>query len=144
MRDTLRRVLRDENVAGAVVTHGTATLEETAYLMDLTLGTENPVVFTGAQRNFDEKDADGPCNLLYSIMVAAHPKACGRGVMVAVGGEVHSAVDVTKKNSENLTAFGARDGGPIGLVTKYGARSSPFRSGACISKWTISGKTCSS
>lgn len=120
LRDTLRRVLRDETVAGAVVTHGTATLEETAYLMDLTLGTDKPVVFTGAQRNFDEKDADGPRNLLYSTMVAAHPKARGRGVMVAVGGEVHSAVDVTKKNSENLTAFGARDGGPIGLVTKYG------------------------
>ncbi len=120
LRDTLQNVLREEGVAGAVVTHGTATLEETAYLMDLTLTTEKPVVITGAQRNFDEKGADGPRNLLYAAMVAAHPQARGRGVMVALGGEIHAAVDATKKHSENLTAFGARDGGPIGLVTKYG------------------------
>lgn len=120
LRDTLRKVLRDEAVAGAVVTHGTATLEETAYLMDLTLGSAKPVVITGAQRNFDEKDADGPRNLLYAAKVAAHPQAAGRGVLVALGGEIHSAVDATKTNSENLTAFSARDGGPIGLVTKYG------------------------
>ena len=120
LRDTLRNILRDDAVAGAVVTHGTATLEETAYLMDLTLGSSKPVVITGAQRNFDEKDADGPRNLLYSAMVAAHPRAAGRGVLVCVGGEVHSAVEAVKTNTENLTAFSARDGGPVGLVTKYG------------------------
>ena len=81
LRDTLRRVLADEAVAGAVVTHGTATLEESAYLMDLTLGSEKPVVFTGAQRNADEKDPDGPRNLLYAAMIAADPEARGRGVL---------------------------------------------------------------
>lgn len=120
LRDTLRKVLRDEAVAGVVVTHGTATLEETAYLMDLTVGSAKPVVVTGAQRNFDEKDADGPRNLLYSVMVAAHPRASGRGVLVCVGGEIHSAVEAVKAKTESLTAFSARDGGPIGLVTKYG------------------------
>lgn len=119
LRDTLRKELADDKVAGAVVTHGTATLEETAYLMDLTLGGEKPVVITGAQRNFDEKDADGPRNLLYAVKIAAHPEARGRGVLVAVAGEIHSALDATKVHTQNLNAFGSRDGGPIGMVTKY-------------------------
>jgi len=120
LRDTLRRVLQDDAASGVVVTHGTATLEETAYLMDLTVGTEKPVVLTGAQRNSDEKDADGPRNLLYAVMVAAHPESRGRGVMVALGSEIHAARDVTKVNPELVTCFGARDGGPIGSVTKHG------------------------
>jgi len=118
LRDTLRKVLEDESVAGLVVTHGTATLEETAYLMDLTLGTDKPVVITGAQRNFDERDPDGPRNLLYAAMIAAHPDARGRGVLVALAGEIHSARDATKISPESLTCFGARDGGAVGMVTK--------------------------
>ncbi len=120
LRDTLRKVLQDDAVAGAVVTHGTATLEETAYLMDLTVGTDKPVVFTGAQRNSDEKDPDGPRNLFCAALIAAHPEAAKRGVLVALGGEIHAARDVTKINPEILTCFGARDGGPIGSVTKHG------------------------
>lgn len=121
LRDTLRRVLADDGIAGAVVTHGTATLEESAYLMDLTLGSDKPVVFTGAQRNADEKDPDGPRNILYAAMIAADPDARGRGVMVSLGSQIHAARDVTKINPEVLTCFGARDGGPIGAVSKYGA-----------------------
>ncbi|MEQ1774612.1 MAG: asparaginase [Burkholderiales bacterium] len=117
LRDTLRKVLKDDTVIGAVVTHGTATLEETAYLMDLTLGSDKPVVITGAQRNFDEKDPDGPRNLLYSMRVATHADAPGRGVMVCMGGEIHAARDVVKINPETLTCFGARDGGAVGRVS---------------------------
>lgn len=117
---TLRGVLRDETVDGIVVTHGTATLEETAYLMDLTVSTDAPIVFTGAQRNFDEPDADGPRNLLYAAMVASHPQARGRGVLVTLGGEIHAARDVTKVHTERLTCFAGRDGGPVGLVNPYG------------------------
>ena len=120
LRDTLRRVLKDDAVSGVVVTHGTATLEETAYLMDLTVGADKPIVITGAQRNSDEKDPDGPRNLLYAAMVAAHPEAGGRGVLVALGSEIHAARDVTKVNPEIVTCFGARDGGPVGSVTKRG------------------------
>lgn len=117
---TLRDVLRDEAVAGIVVTHGTATLEETAYLMDLTVRTDKPIVITGAQRNFDEPDADGPRNILYAVMIAAAPAARDRGVLVALGGEIHAARDVTKVHTEALTCFAGRDGGPVGLVNKYG------------------------
>ncbi len=119
LRETLRKELADDRVAGAVVTHGTATLEETAYLMDLTLGNEKPVVITGAQRNFDEKDADGPRNLLYAVKVAAHPEAYGRGVLVAIAGEIHTAIDATKIHTQSLNCFSSRDGGPIGMVTGY-------------------------
>lgn len=123
LRDTLRRVLADDAVAGAVVTHGTATLEESAYLMDLTLGSDKPVVFTGAQRNADEKDPDGPRNLLYAAMIAADPAARGRGVLAALAGQIYAARDVTKVNPEVVTCFGARDGGPVGAVSKYGGVS---------------------
>ena len=119
LRDTIRRVLADERIAGVVVTHGTATLEETAYLLDLTIGTEKPVVVTGAQRNFDEPDADGPRNLLYAVLIAASPEARGRGVLVALGGEIHAARDVTKVNTEAVTCFASRDGGAVGMVTKH-------------------------
>lgn len=115
---TLRTVLRDDSVSGIVVTHGTATLEETAYLMDLTVATDKPIVLTGAQRNFDEPDADGPRNLLYAVLVATSPEARGRGVLVAVGGEIHAACDVTKSHTERLTCFAGRDSGPVGMVSK--------------------------
>lgn len=117
LRDTLRKVLKDNAVTGIVVTHGTATMEETAYLMDLTLGSDKPVVITGAQRNFDERDPDGPRNLLYATRVAAHPEAPGRGVLVCMGGEIHAARDVVKLNPETLTCFGSRDGGAVGRVS---------------------------
>ena len=120
LRDTLRKVLQDDAVSGVVVTHGTATLEETAYLMDLTVGADKPIVFTGAQRNSDEKDPDGPRNLFCAVLIAAHPEAAKRGVLVALGGEIHAARDVTKINPEVLTCFGARDGGPVGSVSKSG------------------------
>jgi L-asparaginase len=120
LRTTLTDVLRDEAVAGAVVTHGTATLEETAYLMDLTLATDKPVVVTGAQRNFDADDADGPRNLLQAVMIAADPQARGRGVLTAMGGEIHAARDSTKANPQDLIAFVSRDGGPVGLATEHG------------------------
>jgi L-asparaginase len=119
LRDTLRRLLRDGDVAGIVVTHGTATLEETAYLLDVTLGTETPVVITGSQRNFDEPDPDGPRNLLYAVMIAASPEARGRGVLAALGGEIHAARDVYKSNTESVRCFSSRDGGPIGMVTSH-------------------------
>jgi L-asparaginase len=119
LRDTIRRVLGDEAIAGIVVTHGTATLEETAYLLDLTIDSDKPIVVTGAQRNFDEPDADGPRNLLYAVMVASSPEGRGRGVMVALGGEIHAARDAMKVNTERLTCFASRDSGPIGMVTKH-------------------------
>jgi len=120
LRHTIRNVLREPRVAGVVVTHGTATLEETAYLLDLTLGTDTPVVVTGAQRNFDEPDPDGPRNLEYAVRVAADASARGRGVMVALAGEIYAAREALKSHTESVRCFAARDGGPIGMVTANG------------------------
>ena len=114
---TLRKVLADDNVTGVVVTHGTATLEETAYLMDLTVATDKPIVITGAQRNFDEPNADGPRNILYAVKIAACPEARGRGVLVALAGRIIPAWDATKSHTEDTTCFAGRDGGPIGMVS---------------------------
>lgn len=116
LRDVLRDALADDRVAGAVVTHGTATLEETAYLLDLTLGSEKPVVLTGAMRNIIEKDADGPRNILYSAFVALHPDTRGRGVLVCLNGEIHSAQEAIKSHANRVNAYVSRDGGPIGAV----------------------------
>lgn len=120
LRNTLRQLLADENVAGAVVTHGTATLEETAYLMDLTLGAHKPVVVMGSTRNFDEKDSDAPRNLLYAAKIAADPASAGRGVLVSLGGEIHAAREAVKAHTRNINAFASRDGGILGMVTKDG------------------------
>ena len=79
LRDRLRGILADEETAGAVITHGTATMEETAYLLDLTLGGEKPVVITGAMRNAVARDADGPRNIFYAAKIAADPEARAAG-----------------------------------------------------------------
>jgi len=118
LRDRLRALLAQDDVAGAVVTHGTATLEETAYLLDLTLGSDKPVVVTGAQRDFDERDADGPRNILYAVKIASDPASAGRGVLVCVGGQIHSARNAVKADTQSLDAFASRDGGRIGMASK--------------------------
>jgi L-asparaginase len=116
----LRTLLAEEETVGVVVTHGTATLEETAYYLDLTLEGHKPVVITGAMRNLVEKDADGPRNILYSVIVAAHPDSRGCGVLVCLNGEIHSARDAIKIHANRVNAYGSRDGGAIGAVSKEG------------------------
>ena len=116
----VRELLARDETAGVVVTHGTATLEETAYFLDVTLGTDKPVVLTGAMRNLVEKDADGPRNILYSTIVAAQPDSRGRGVLVCFNGEIHSARDAIKVHANHVNAYASRDGGAIGIVSKAG------------------------
>jgi L-asparaginase len=108
-------------VDGIVVTHGTDTLEETAFLLDLTLAPERPVVFCGAMRTISEPGWDGPANLTAAVRVAAHPASRGRGVLVAFGGEVHSASEVTKWHTQQLSAFRS-PAGPLGTVERDAVR----------------------
>lgn len=112
---TTELVERDD-IDGVVITHGTGTLEETAYLLDLTVNTKKPVVVTGAMRSGSELGYDGPFNLATSICTAISDESLGRGVLVCFNGELNSASEVTKANSMALNAFRTPNFGPIGIV----------------------------
>lgn len=103
--------------AGAVVTQGTATMEETSYLADLLWDNDKALVFTGAMLNASEADWDGARNLFNSVRVAADPAAKGKGVLVCMAGEIHAARDVSKIHKSSLNAFASLNTGPIGLVS---------------------------
>jgi len=101
---------------GAVVTHGTATMEESAYFLNLVIHYDKPVVVVGAMRPFTGLSRDGPLNLYNAIRTAATPAAKGKGVMVLLNDEINAARDVTKTNTERVNTFEARDLGPIGFA----------------------------
>ncbi len=101
---------------GVVVTHGTDTLEEVAYLTDLLYGGDTPIVFTGAMRPSSAAGADGPANLLDASAVAGSAEAAGLGVLVTFTGEVHAARAVRKADSTSLSAFQSPTQGPLGRI----------------------------
>jgi L-asparaginase len=104
------------DTAGAVVTHGTATMEETTYFLNLVIHSKKPVVVVGAMRPFTSISRDGPFNLYNAIRIAADPDAAGRGVMIMLNEEIQAARDVTKTNTERVNTFETRDLGPIGFA----------------------------
>lgn len=112
----IQSFLDREDICGVVVTHGTDTLEETAYFLDLTLKNEKPVVVTGSMRNSSELGYDGPSNLAASICTAASDNAKNRGVLVCFNDELYCASEVTKANSMSLNAFQSPNLGPIGII----------------------------
>lgn len=101
---------------GVVITHGTATLEETAYFLHLTVKSDRPVVLTGAMRPPTAVGTDADLNLLDAIRLAAHPDAAGRGVLTILNNEIQSARDVTKSNAFRVDTFHSRDFGVLGYV----------------------------
>lgn len=103
--------------AGVVVTQGTDTIEDTAFLLDLLVGSSAPVVVTGAMRNPTLPGADGPANLLASVAVAASPAARGLGTLVVLNDEVHAARFVQKRHTVNPAAFASYPG-PLGWVSE--------------------------
>jgi L-asparaginase len=103
---------------GAVITHGTDTIEETAYLLDRSLPPQMPVVLTGAMRNSSELSWDGPANLMAAILVAASPDARGRGTMVVMDERVVQGAEVVKTHTEEFGTFRSPNWGPLGIVDK--------------------------
>jgi L-asparaginase len=103
---------------GIVITHGTDTIEETAYLLDRSLEARIPVVVTGAMRNLSELSWDGPANLIAALRVAAAPEAAGRGVMVVMDERIVQGAEVVKTHTEEFGTFQSPNWGPLGIVDK--------------------------
>jgi L-asparaginase len=119
--------LSEDSVDGVVVTHGTDTVEETAFLCDVTVASEKPVAFAAAMRSGNEIAADGPRNLLNAAQVASDPAAAGVGAVLVLNDEVHAARWARKQDSFRVSAFTSPGHGPIGFVTPGAAR---IRAGA--------------
>src|SRR3954469_18073114 len=106
----------DADVAGVVITHGTSTIEETAYFLNLTVKHDRPVVLVGAQRPATAISADGPLNLVSAVRTAASPASRGRGVLVVLNDEINAARDVTKSNTYRAETFRSGELGFLGYV----------------------------
>jgi L-asparaginase len=116
LSNRVHALLGPDGVKGIVVTHGTATLEETAYFLHLTVKSDRPVVVTGAMRPPSAIGTDADLNLLDAIRLAATPEAAGRGVLTILNNEIQSARDVTKSNAFRVDTFDSRDFGVLGYV----------------------------
>ncbi|MCY1023461.1 type II asparaginase [Pyxidicoccus sp. MSG2] len=112
----VNELLQSDDVDAVVITHGTDTMEETAYFLDLVVKSTKPVVLVGSMRPATAVSADGPANLYNAVAVAADPGACNRGVLVVINDEVHAARNVEKMNTTNVEAFSSPERGPQGLV----------------------------
>jgi L-asparaginase len=109
-------LLATDGVSGVVVTHGTDTLEETAYFLDLTVTSQKPVIVVGAQRAASYFDSDGPRNLLNAVRVAVSPEAVGKGTMVVMNGQINAAREVTKTNTIEVETFKTLEFGALGVA----------------------------
>jgi L-asparaginase len=109
-------LLAAPDIAGVVITHGTDTLEETAYFLDLTVSSAKPVVLVGAQRASSYPDSDGPRNLLNAVRVAVSPEAVGKGAMVVMNGQINAAREVTKTNTIEAETFKTLEFGALGVA----------------------------
>ncbi|WP_349606403.1 type II asparaginase [Cupriavidus sp. DF5525] len=107
--------LKDPNIHGIVVTHGTDTLEETAFFLDLTIRSPKPVVVVGSMRPATAISADGPMNLLQAVSLAASPEASNRGVLVSLNDRIGSAFYTVKTNTTALDTFRASEQGYLGM-----------------------------
>lgn len=107
-----------EQFDGFVITHGTDTLEETAYFLDTMAIPQKPIVLTGAMRSSNELGSDGVYNYLTALRVAADDKSADKGVLVVMNDEIHAAKYVTKTHTTNVSTFQTPTHGPLGLVTK--------------------------
>ena len=119
--------LKDPDIAGVVITHGTNTIEETAYFLNLTMKHEKPVVIVGAQRPFSTLSSDAAVNLLNAIRVAADPASRGKGTLVVTNDEINAARDVTKSNTYRVQTFQSRELGCSDMPTPTGSSSTAHR-----------------
>ena len=118
LKDIITESIDKDEYDAFVITHGTDTLEETAYLLDLTIDTNLPIILTGAMRSSNEIGSDGLYNYVSALKVASTDEAQNKGVMVVFNDEIHTAKNVTKTHTSNTSTFQSPNYGPIGSVTK--------------------------
>ena len=116
LKHYVNNLLAREDICGAVITHGTDSLEETAYFLDLTISSDKPVIVTGAMRSSSELGYDGPSNLSASVCTAVSDKAIGKGVFIVLNNEVLLASEATKTDTLALNTFKSLSKGPLGLI----------------------------
>jgi L-asparaginase len=131
------------NVDGIAITHGTDTVEETSYFLNLVAKTDKPIVITGSMRPSTAMSADGPLNIYNAVAIAADPKARGRGVLVAVDDDIHSAHDIIKTHTTDVATFSSGEAGLMG-ATLFG-KDTWYRTLAAVhtkaSEFSIDGVT---
>jgi L-asparaginase len=116
LQKAVSEALARPEVAGVIVSHGTDTLEETAWFLDLTVESEKPIVLIGAQRNASEKDFDGPRNLLNAARICVAPSARGKGAMIALNNQINAAREAVKTHTSEVETFKSGDFGFLGVA----------------------------
>ena len=116
----VNEILAGNEADGIVITHGTDTMEETAFFLSLTVKTNKPVVLTGAMLPATARNADGPRNLLDAVRVAARPESADKGILVVMNGKIFAAKEVTKTHTTKIDAFTSPDFSPLGYVDENG------------------------
>ena len=111
----VNRLLAQPDVDGVAITHGTDTMEETAYFLNLVVKSDKPVVLTGSMRPSTSLSADGPLNIYNAVGVASDPRAKGRGVLVVANDDIHGARAITKRHTTDVETFVSPEVGLIGV-----------------------------
>lgn len=138
LRNTINEQAKRPDVDGIVITHGTDTIEETAYFLNLTIATEKPVVLTGAMRPATATSPDGPFNLFQAIALAANEKAHDCGVMCLFSSTIYSARNIAKTNNHKIDAFGLNEQAALG----YMRDADVFITNHPMTKHTLRSKFC--
>ena len=139
----VNEILLKRDVAGVVITHGTDTMEETSYFLNLVVKSDKPVVLTGSMRPSTAMSADGPLNIYNAVAIAADPTAKGRGVLVTVDDDIHSGHDIVKTHTTDVGTMASGEAGLIG-ATLFG-KNTWYRTPAAVhtkkSEFSIDGVT---
>jgi L-asparaginase len=116
IRKSVLKALSGDEVSGVIISHGTDTLEETAYFLDLTVRSDKPIILVGAQRNASDRDFDGPRNLVNASRICVSETALGKGAMIVLNGQINAAREATKTHTSDVESFKSGDFGFLGVV----------------------------